>query len=178
MPADADALAAWAAAAQLGINFAHIRRKALAVLNPLGSIDRDIMDDADLAGPVIFCFLFGGFLLLSSKVYFGYIYGVATLGWLSMYAILNLMSETGIDGSRTASVLGYSLLPMVIASSLSMVFSSTGWIGMSLTALSVLWATSSSSAIFVSVLSLTDQRLLVAYPIALLYGTFALLATF
>ena len=33
-----------------------------------------------------------------------------------MYLILNLMAETGIDVLRTASVLGYSLLPMVLLS--------------------------------------------------------------
>ncbi|KAJ1328813.1 hypothetical protein BSLG_009900 [Batrachochytrium salamandrivorans] len=86
--------------------------QGLTVMNPFRQIDRHIMDDTDLAGPILFCFLFGGFLFLSGKAHFGYIYGVATLGWLSMYAILNLMSETGIDGYRTASVLGYALLPM------------------------------------------------------------------
>ncbi|KAG5456390.1 MAG: hypothetical protein BJ554DRAFT_3882, partial [Olpidium bornovanus] len=53
------------------------------------------------------------------EVHFGYIYGLAALGCLSMYVILNLMSESGIDGYRTVSVLGYCLLPMVVLSSLS-----------------------------------------------------------
>jgi hypothetical protein len=44
---------------------------------------------------------------------------VATVGCLSVLGILNLMSEGGIDGYRTASVLGYSLLPMVMLSILS-----------------------------------------------------------
>jgi hypothetical protein len=43
------------------------------------------------------------------------------LGVLSMYIILNLMSAHRIDGYRTASVLGYSLLPMVLLVSLSAV---------------------------------------------------------
>jgi hypothetical protein len=47
------------------------------------------------------------------------------LGCLSMYAILNLMSETGIDIYGTASVLGYSLLPMVVLSILSMLLNLT-----------------------------------------------------
>ena len=34
------------------------------VLNPLRKIDQDLMDDSDLAGPIIFCLLFGTFLLL------------------------------------------------------------------------------------------------------------------
>ena len=47
-----------------------------------------------------------------------------------------------------------------------------------LSALSVLWCTHSASLIFVTVLSMTEQRLLVAYPVFLLYSAFALLAVF
>lgn len=49
----------------------------------------------------------------SGKPNFGYIYGVGLFGSMSIYALLNLMSEKGIDAYRTASVLGYCLLPMV-----------------------------------------------------------------
>ena len=48
---------------ELGINFSHIRAKSLAVLNPLRHVDEHIMDDADLAGPLLFVFCFGTFLL-------------------------------------------------------------------------------------------------------------------
>lgn len=40
--------------------------KTLTVLNPMARIDNHIMDDADLAGPFLFCGLFGTFLLLVS----------------------------------------------------------------------------------------------------------------
>ena len=36
-------------------------------------------DDADLAGPLIFCLLFGSLLLASGNVHFGYIYGMALM---------------------------------------------------------------------------------------------------
>jgi protein YIPF5/7 len=52
--------------AELGINFSHIRVKSMTVLNPLGHINANIMDDADLAGPLIFCFCFATFLLFVS----------------------------------------------------------------------------------------------------------------
>lgn len=53
--------------AELGVNFDHILQKSLTVLNPLGSIDQHIMDDADLAGPLVFCSVFASFLLLVSS---------------------------------------------------------------------------------------------------------------
>lgn len=104
---------------ELEINLSHIRTKTFAVLNPVRPIDKHIMDDTDLMGPLLFCLLFGISLLLNGKVQFGFIYGVALLGWFSIWGILNLMSEQGIDTLRTASVLGYCLLPMVFLSCLS-----------------------------------------------------------
>ncbi|KAI6250250.1 hypothetical protein HI914_02141 [Erysiphe necator] len=46
---------------ELGVNFDHIWSKTLAVLNPLAHIDQHLMDDSDLAGPILFFFLFGTF---------------------------------------------------------------------------------------------------------------------
>lgn len=107
------------------------------------------------------------------------------------------MSEKGIDAVRVASVLGYCLLPMVGVGALSVVktlecvdatFFTTsytkflkcfsGMIGYTLSILSILWCTYSASGIFVAVLRMSEQRLLVAYPIGLLYGCFALLSVF
>lgn len=51
---------------ELGVNFGHIKTKTLTVLNPLARIDQHIMDDSDLAGPILFFLLFGTFLLLVS----------------------------------------------------------------------------------------------------------------
>ena len=49
---------------ELGINFSHIKQKGITVLNPFKTVDKNIMDDTDLAGPLLFCILFGGFLML------------------------------------------------------------------------------------------------------------------
>ena len=128
---------------ELGINFDHIIQKSLTVLNPLSAVEPHIMDDADLAGPLVFCFVFASLLLLvratlfasswskltrhkwtqSGKPQFSYIYGVALVGSASIYCLLNLMSESGIDAYRTASVLGYCLLPLVLLSMFSVIVS-------------------------------------------------------
>ena len=54
---------------------------------------------------------------------------ISTLQWggnmhmksISIYTLLNLMSEKGIDAYRVVSVLGYCLLPMVAVGALSVV---------------------------------------------------------
>jgi len=163
---------------ELGINFSHIRAKSLTVLNPLRGVDARIMDDADMAGPIIFVFCFGICLLFSGKPNFGYIYGVGLFGSASMYTLLNLMSERGIDAYRVVSVLGYCLLPMVGVSAISVMTVLDGRFGYLFSILSILWCTYAASGIFVAVLQMSDQRLLVAYPVGLLYGCFALLSVF
>lgn len=163
---------------ELGINVGHIYQKTITVLNPMKTIDQRVMEDADLWGPFLFCLAFGAFLLLSGKVHFSYIYGVAMLGWVSIYAILNMMSEGGADIYRTASVLGYCLLPMVILSSFSILLRLRGAIGLALGFTSILWCTYASSAIFVTILDMKNQRILVAYPVGLLYACFALITIF
>ena len=163
---------------ELGINFDHITQKTMAVLNPLLDADHNIMQDTDLAGPLVFCVAFGGALMLTGKLHFGYIYGIGVVGCLAMYGLLNMMSMTGISPGCTISVLGYCLLPMVILSSVSIILSLKGVIGTVLTVLAVFWCSLSASKLFVSALAMTDQQLLVAYPCALVYGVFALLTVF
>ncbi|KAK4689167.1 protein YIPF5/7, partial [Tremellales sp. Uapishka_1] len=163
---------------ELGINPSHILAKTLTVLNPLARVDANIMDDADLAGPLLFCFCFALSLLFSGKPQFSYIYGVALLGTIAIYSLLNLMSDTPIDAYRTASVLGYCLLPMVGLGSLGMGIGIDGPLGYVLSGISIAWCTHSASSIFVAVLRMDRQRLLVAYPVGLLYGCFALLSIF
>lgn len=163
---------------ELGINFDHIWEKTKSVLNPFKDTDSHIMDDTDLAGPLVFCLAFGGLLLLQGKVHFGYIYGFGALGCASMYAVLNLMSMTGVSASCVVSILGYCLLPIVALSGVTSLITLQGLIATVLSALSIGWCSLSASKLFVTVLAMDSQQLLVAYPCALLYGVFTLLTVF
>jgi len=163
---------------ELGINPSHIMEKTLSVLNPLRTTDAVILQDTDLAGPVVFCVLFGFILLLTGKVHFGYIYGIGVIGCVGMYFLLNMMSVAGVSLGVTISVLGYCLLPMVGLAGVNLLLSLQGVIGIILTILSVLWCSLSASKLFVTALEMQKQQALVAYPCALVYGVFALLAVF
>lgn len=205
---------------ELGVNFSHIQMKVcnlcesgmrqntdaiqtLAVLNPLARIDQHLMDDSDLAGPILFFLLFGTFLLFSGKVHFGYIYGLALLGSTSLHVILSLMSPplTASDSSavadhassqhhgskhlsssltfpRSASVLGYCLLPLVLTSLVGIVLPMDGMLGYILTSLAIVWCTYSSSGMFCVVGRMRGMRGLVAYPLALFYVGFGIMGIF
>jgi hypothetical protein len=185
---------------ELGVNFGHIKSKALTVLNPLSRPDQHIMDDSDFAGPILFFLLFGTFLLLSSKVHFGYIYGLGLLGSTSLHMILSLMapSISAAESSavqdhhgrpstqytstltfpRSASVLGYCLLPLVITSLIGIVIPMDTLFGYLLTLVAIAWSTTSSSAMFCVVGRMSSMRFLVAYPLALYYLGFGIISVF
>lgn len=163
---------------ELGVNFSHITQKTKCVLHPFGRIDQNIMDDADLAGPIIFFLLFGLFLLLTGKPHFGYIYGVGLLGTGCLYVLLNLMALKTIDFMSVMSVLGYCMLPLVATSALGIFVALNNIFGYAIAFTTIAWCTWSSSAIFVSYLQLSQMRALVAYPLALFYGIFSLMTLF
>merc|ERR1719481_2298504 len=114
---------------ELGINPDHIFQKTLTVLNPWRTTDPAAAGDSDLAGPLCFCLAFGSFLMLSGKLHFNYIYGIGLLGCVCIYALLNLMAVSGVAICTVVSVLGYCLLPIVVLSGLSILFSLTGVLG-------------------------------------------------
>jgi len=184
---------------ELGVSFSHIQGKTLAVLNPLAHIDQHIMDDSDLSGPIIFFLLFATFLLFSGKVHFGLIYGLALVGSVSLHIILSLMSppadpsngpgpspsSSGVSHlsstltyPRSASVLGYCLLPLVLTSLLGIVVPMDGMFGYFATSLAIVWCTYSSSGMFCVVGRMRGMRGLVAYPLALFYVGFGIMGIF
>jgi hypothetical protein len=50
------------------------------------------------------------------------VYGIGLLGSISIYTLLDLMSESSIDAVTVTSALGYCLLPMVGVPALSVIF--------------------------------------------------------
>ena len=169
--------------AELGINFDHIWTKTKLVLHPKRCVDSHIMDDTDLAGPLFFGLLLGFTLMLTGKLHFGYIYGIGAIGCLAIYGLLNLMSEQGIDISRTVSVLGYCLLPIVGLSAVNVLLTVLQitvkqTMTVVLGSACIFWCTYIASLMFVNVLGMNEQRLLVAYPVGLVYTCFALITVF
>lgn len=167
----------------------------MAVLNPFARIDQHIMDDSDLGGPILFCLLYGTFLLFSGKVHFGYIYGLALLGSCSLHLILSLMSPPLAPGDthrdhpghssssaltfpRSASVLGYCLLPLVLTSLVGIVVPMDGMFGYLLTTMAISWCTYSASGMFCAVGRMSGMRGLVAYPLCLFYVGFGIMSIF
>ncbi|XP_004930602.1 protein YIPF5 [Bombyx mandarina] len=163
-----------------------ILEKTLAVLNPFhGQSKADdanfLLRDTDIAGPIAFCLALAVCLFLSgNKAHFGFVYGLSMMSVILMYFLLSLMSHT--EGVFTilsvASVLGYCMLPMVVLAGLGIFISLEGTVGLSISAVAVIWSALSASRLFVTMSGDAEQRPLIAYPCALINGVFALLVLF
>lgn len=166
---------------ELGIHFDHIWMKTQSVLIPTKPITEHILDDTDLAGPLVFCFIFGCCLLLSAKVHFGYIYGFGVIGCVFLFFLMNLLSPArSIDIYRVCSVLGYCLLPIIVLAACNIVLSirTLGYFGFFFASTCVLWSTHTATRFFEKALHMSDQKYLIAYPVGLVYSCFVLITVF
>jgi len=165
---------------ELGINIGAVLRKARAVANPFSKIDNTFVDDADMTGPVLLWVLLGLAHTFQKKVQFSIIYSQMIVGCLSVYFIFNLMSSRGIDLYRSTSVVGYSLLPIVVLSFLAPIkyYKALRFLLAPMATACILWSSTTATKIFVAVLELQDQFWLVFYPIALLYTSFVIITIF
>ena len=163
---------------ELGIDFGHIREKTLAVLNPWRRPSSHLVDDADLAGPLLYCLALGTALLASGRMHFGYIYGWGVISCLALDGLLRLMCPPEAQPSlyKTASTLGYCLLPVTLLAVARIVLPLKGVVGAFPALVAILWCSNTSSYMFVTSLRMDSQRWLVAYPCLLVYGAFTLLA--
>lgn len=106
--------------AELGINVTQITRKMLSILNPF-KMNPSLHEDPDLSGPFLFCIMLGLAQLLSGKVHFGVILGWTSVASVFLYMVYNLLAgrNGNLDLYRCVSLVGYSLVPVVLFSMLS-----------------------------------------------------------
>jgi len=163
---------------ELGINVDHIveRMKGVAFFK---KVESEVLDDLDLSGPLAIILALGTCLLLAGKITFSYVYGFGVSGTVLLWSLINLMSQKGgIDMYRTASVLGYGLIPMVIMAVLGIFISLQSTFGTIVAGLCIFWSTATASRFFATANAMQQQRWLVAYPVGLFYTVFSLLTVF
>lgn len=163
---------------ELGINIEHIilRIKGIAFFK---KIDEAVLEDADLSGPLLIGLALGACNVLAGKLQIGYIWGFFMVGCVSIYMLINVMSQrSGIDLYRTASILGYGLIPIVLLAFVGIFISLKCTFGLIAAMASVFWATATTSKFFETAISMKQQRWLVAYPVCLVYTAFTMLSVF
>lgn len=176
---------------ELEIYPSRILQKSLAVLNPFHA--QGLADDPeylfkgnDLAGPIMFCLTLAVCLFLSgNKVQFGYIYGLSVITVCGMWMLIKLMTtnptsttDDMVTITSVASILGYSILPIVWLSILGIFLSLNSKLGICLAGVAVFLSSAAASRIFCIMTGDENQRFLIAYPCSLIYIIFVLLVLF
>ena len=141
-------------------------------------IDKQIVDDADLSGPLLIAIIFGTLLLFRGKVQFGYIYGFGLTGCIGIFCLLKSMvaKEQPLFLYTVMSVLGYCLLPFTILAAVTIFVPVINILGAILSLVIILWSTFMATQFIDAMLTMTGKKMIVAYPIFLFYMCFLLLA--
>ena len=178
-PADSSFIGEESILEELGIDFSLIINRTKQVINPMMDSPVSFSREADLIGPLVLCLMLGAILLLSGKSHFGYIYGISILSCVGIYLLLGGLAPQTPNFMLVVSVLGYSILPILLLATLGIFISINSYaFGSIITLVIVVWCTLSSSRIFAHSLDMKSQQLLIAYPCGLVYGIFALLTIF
>ncbi|SBT80222.1 protein transport protein YIP1, putative [Plasmodium malariae] len=137
---------------ELGINFDLISKRMKSVFM-FYKIDDTLFENSDLSGPLIIVLSLGFILLLAGKASFSYIYLIGIVSSLSIYLLLNMMSQNAtLDLYRTISMLGYALLPLVILSLISIIINLRSKRGYSISFFCISWSALTASRFFEVVL--------------------------
>ena len=127
---------------ELGINTHLIMNKTLNILNPI-IVSSHLHEDADLSGPFVLCMMMGMFQLLAGKLQFRVILGWICVASFFLYVLFNMLAgrHGNLDLYRCLSMVGYSMVPMVIFSVVSLFVLHRGIGTFIMAGLTVLWCT-------------------------------------
>lgn len=163
---------------ELGIRPEIIKEKIFSILT-MNKLDRRILEDSEMTGPLIIFALFCVSLILQKKSHFGYIYGITLIGGFFISTLMNLMSKnTSILFYNTISVLGYCLLPVVLASFIGLLVSLKGLVGILVCLFSIFFSSYSATNFFEESLSLQNRKILLLYPLILYYTSYLLITLY
>lgn len=155
--------------------------KRMKMVLRLGKPENDMVEDADLSGPIIIALCFGVLLLLSGKVHFGDIYAIFVVGNILMYFLFNFMSQIDVIPLYSImSTVGYALLPMLLLGFFGIFSSLKSNIGIIISLTVSGWASLAASNIIESLMRQTEsnRKPLLIYPLFLFYVSFAMIIIF
>ncbi|XP_028096155.1 uncharacterized protein LOC114296056 isoform X1 [Camellia sinensis] len=145
---------------ELEIDASLIYRKSLSLLNPF-RLNPAVHDSADLSGSFLYYMSFCLFQMLAGKVQFGVVLGWIVVFSIFLYVVFNMLQgkNGNLDLYRSLSLVGYSLLPVVVFSALSL-FIPQGFVvaNFILAAVFVMWSTRVCSCLLLEGASRGDEH--------------------
>ncbi|KAM5558210.1 protein YIPF5 [Rosa sericea] len=165
---------------ELGIHPDQIWRKTKSILHPF-RVNPDLHKESDMSGPFLLYVSLCLFQLLAGKIQFGVILGWIIVSFFFLYVVVNMLAgrNGNLELHRCASVVGYSMLPVVILSATMLFVPQGGSFVFAVAAVFVLWATRVCTGLMVALVDGGDEhRGLIAYACFLIYTLFSFLVIF
>lgn len=163
---------------ELGINPQVIKEKMMSVVM-VNKVNKQVLDNADMTGPLLIFIAFCFSLVLQKKTHFGYIYGTTLFGGFIINILMNLMSrKESILLYNTISVLGYCMIPIVFTSFVGLIIDLKAIVGLCMCIASIVMASYTASNFFEVVLQMNSQKWLIFYPLMLFYTSFLLVTMY
>lgn len=157
---------------ELGIDFKSIKKDSFRVL----FIKSEDKESDDMIGPILFMLVFGGILKFKGVVHFGYLYCLSILSCFFVYFVSILISNNSIRAVGVVNTLGYSMIPIVLFSLLSGIFSGGKNFKLLIGGLFSLWATVVSTKEITRRFRMENKGILLGYPIFLVYTCFIMIS--
>ncbi|KAE8718960.1 protein LITTLE ZIPPER 3 [Hibiscus syriacus] len=166
---------------ELGIHPDQIWHKTKSILNPF-RVNPMAYKDSDLSGPIFLYLSFCLFQLLAGKIQFGVILGWIVVSSIFLYIVFNMLAgrNGNLDLHTCTSVVGYSMLPVVILSAMSIFIpQGSNVIRYAIAGVFVFWAARACTNLMVALADGGEEhRGLIAYACFLIYTSFSLLVIF
>ncbi|OAG29473.1 hypothetical protein NEDG_00606 [Nematocida displodere] len=154
----------------LGIDFSAIKRNSMKVF-----FSKEAQFSNDFVGPLLFLALFGLLMVIRGRVYFGYLYYLAIISSVFIYALTLLMTNAEID-LGVVTILGYAFIPVLIFSFTTIALPVSKGLKIALGMLFAFWSTYISATEVTSRYNLQNKFLLLAYPMVLVYICFIIIS--
>ena len=146
-------------------------------IDALGFKRTIVKDKPDFWGPLMVVLLFSMVSMWGNFKSAGWIITIWFVGSGLIYVLVAVMGEASATFSQALGIIGYSLLPLILTSALMapLVYHIT-FLNTMVHVLGVAWSAQSAGSLLVTE-ALASKKVLVWYPIALLYGYFLSLYT-
>ncbi len=170
---------------ELGIDLITLRRKLFFAVFPFRATPKDIASHSEMTFPLAAVLLIGLLMLFSSKFMFKELITYTFAACIAIRGMLALLISPFTLPPDTArpttevytvmSSVGYGFLPIVFLAAASVFVPLKTVPGFCVCLLALVWATTISTQLLCKAMSTGHQRLIVAYPLALLHAVFVLM---
>ncbi|KAI5184306.1 protein YIPF5/7 [Nematocida homosporus] len=157
----------------LGVDFYTIQRDTLRVFFVKREAERRTND---VTGPALFLVVFALILAIRGRVHFTYMYSLFAVCSFFICGLISTMQKKPITLLSIINILGYAFVPILLFALLSVIIPCGKGLKLFFGIGFALWSTTVSTLEVINRYAISNQVLLLGYPIFLVYICFMIIA--